>query len=135
MKQLTLIFGFITISLSALCQTKVYAHHIESGKWDTYSKKWVFKEPLEVNLEFTLNKTNVYINDQAETSLTIIQDEGEKVGTDNYTTHSWSCTDEKYRRCTFMMSHQPSTGKQVYIIMYNDVIFRYYISSNSNDNY
>ena len=135
MKQLTLILAFIAISFSALCQSKSYAHHIESGRWDSYSKKWILKEPVEINLEFTLNKTNVYINDKAETFLTIIEDEGEKVGQDSYTTHSWACTDEKYRRCTFMMAHNPTTGKQVYIIMYNDVIFRYYISSSSNDNF
>jgi hypothetical protein len=139
MKKAILLLSFIIMSMVALCQSKAYCNYVELGRWNSYSKSWVYYIKKNVDLEFTLYKTGITINDVSHTNLTIKRYLGEEslVNDDgnNCNVYEWNCYDEKNRTCNFSMVNIPSTGVNVYIIMYNDSIFRYYVTDSPIDNF
>ena len=135
MKKLILAVLFSAITIIGFGQTTSYAYKLETGVWNTYTEKWMWEDLKDIDLTFTLGKTYVKINDQAHTFLSIIEQDSE---TDNEKVKSvsWTCTDEKGRRCSFMITFFKESNTITYVTMYNDKCFRYYIrKGNKIDNF
>ena len=134
MRKLILAVLFSAMSIIGLAQTTSYAYKLEFGNWNTYTKKWMWEDLKDVDLTFTLGKTYVKINDQAHTFLSIIEQD-DNTDDDKLKSVSWICTDEKNRRCTFMITYHKQDNVITYGIMYNDRCFRYYIRNGKVDNF
>lgn len=124
---------------TAFSQTKMYAYGLEHGSWNTSTESWNFNNYRKVNLTVTLYSNAIYINDAAQTSLSIESYEGEKkdVTSDGepYTADAWTCADEKNRRCTFSIVRYHTSKSILLTVRYNNYSFRYYVRYNDVDNY
>lgn len=132
MKKIILIAIVVLIASIAVvnAQTKSHAYGLEIGYWNKYSEKWDFKEMKTIDLTFTVAKTYVSCNDVANSIYIIKRDLG-ATNTKQYNAYRWGCSDEKGRNCWFSMTLYLESGTQTYTVTYDDICFRYYISSKS----
>jgi hypothetical protein len=133
MKKILILLAFLFITFISFAQTIENAYRIQSGVWNKYSKSWEWNDAINCNLDFTLSKKYISIDDKAHTFLTIETFEGEERNSESIT-NSWICYDEKNRRCTFFMTYYKG-GQVIYAIMYSDVCWRYVIRSSGVDSY
>jgi hypothetical protein len=133
---LTLLLFVSTIAYSQKYET---VYQVQSGKYNSYSKLWTWSEPLDRELTITLDGSVVSISNNANTVLKMYEDLGEKhdfdKDGDEYKSHTWRATDEKYRKCLFMMTFYQNLPIIVYSVIYNDYGFRFYIKNNKLSNF
>jgi len=135
MKKLILLLLFSAITSFGISQTTSYAYKLETGVWNTYTKKWMWQDLIDIDLTFTLGKTYIKIDDKAHTFLSIIEQDGAITDDDKMNSARWTCIDEMNRRCSFSMTYFKESGTNIYNIMYNDKCFRYYIKKDKIDNF
>jgi hypothetical protein len=135
MKKLLLAVLFSAITIIGFSQTTSYAYKLETGVWNTYTKKWMWQDLIDIDLTFTLGKTYIKIDDKANTFLSIIEQDGSIIDDDKMHSARWTCSDEMNRRCSFSMTYFKESGTNIYNIMYNDKCFRYYIKKDRIDNF
>ena len=73
MKKIILAVLFSAITIIGFSQTTSYAYKLETGVWNTYTKKWMWQDLIDIDLTFTLGKTYIKIDDKANTFLSIIE--------------------------------------------------------------
>jgi hypothetical protein len=138
MKKLLLIIAVFFISLTPYAQQYVRATHLQPGIYNEKTKKWDWgvTQPVD-NIDITLKGNNVYIDNKAQTHITSYEDMGSKTSYDEdgdkYTLHTWKAVDEKQRKCLFLMTTYIDLKLEIYSIIYSDMGFRYYISTNNLD--
>jgi hypothetical protein len=135
MKKLILLLLFSAITLVGISQSTSYAYKLETGVWNTYTKKWMWQDLIDIDLTFTLGKTYIKIDDKANTFLSIVEQDGAITDDDKMHNARWTCIDEMNRRCSFSMTYFKESGTNIYNIMYNDKCFRYYIKKDKIDNF
>jgi hypothetical protein len=135
MKKLILLLLFSAITSVGISQSTSYAYKLETGVWNTYTKKWMWEDLIDIDLTFTLGKTYIKIDDKANTFLSIIEQDGAITDDDKMHYARWTCIDEMNRRCSFSMTYFKESGTNIYNIMYNDKCFRYYIKKDKIDNF
>jgi len=138
MKKLLLITALFFLSLISYAQIYVKATHLQPGIYNEKTKKWDWgvTQPVD-NIDITLKGNNVYIDNKAQTHITSYEDMGSKTSYDEdgdkYTLHTWKAVDEKQRKCLFLMTTYAELKLEIYSIIYSDMGFRYYISTNNLD--
>lgn len=109
------------------------AYSIQTGKYDKYLKKWNWTKAEDVNLRFTFDGNYIKINDDYGTRIYTYEDLGETFeydgDGDRFGKHVWKALDEKNRKCMFVMIWYKTIKLVTYTVMYSDVAFRYYIST------
>jgi len=139
MKKLIIALTFIVATTTAFAQTKLYAYALEHGQWNKYKEEWDFDNYKKVDLTISIYSNSIYINDAAQTSLTVLSFDGEKsdktYGGEPYTVNAWNCSDEKNRRCMFSLVRYHTSKTNLITIRYSDYSFRYYVSSDKVDNF
>jgi len=132
MKKTFIFLVAILLSLVSAAQTKAYMMQV--ARYSKTTERWKWDDPDQVNLRITIESNFVKIHDEYGTKLWTYEDLGEKRDYDDdgdaYTKHIWNAYDEKNRKCRFTMLYYTSGVSLVtYTIQYNDIAFRYYISS------
>jgi len=131
--KLLLLAVFSLLTFSGFAQSYDKTSMIETGYWN--GENWDWRNPKEIDLKITLYKGKVYIEDAANTTISIY---GESKSTrgynddgDPYTSMIWDAFDEKDRKCKFMMSIFESKALIMYVVMYDKIAFRYYCPQKS----
>ena len=102
------------------------------GRWSEYSQKWTYDKGESVSIDIIVNKSVIYITDQAKSNYEIISDEGDYNdkaydGTP-FRSHTWKCLDEKNRKVLFKISKYENNPNTIFTVQYDDVLFRYYVA-------
>jgi hypothetical protein len=122
---------FTTLGLFA--QKRERATMIQTGVIDSRTGKITWSESVDVDLIFTLDGSDLYIDDKANTHIKTYGKSREKEGYnddgDEFVSYSWDAYDEKNRSCIFSMTLFKKLKIVTYVIRYNDVAFRYYIKN------
>lgn len=131
----TLILSLLLfISTFSFAQKYETTYQVQSGTYNKYSKQWTWNEALDREIEIKLDKSVVYIYNNANTILNTYEDLGEKndydKDGDKYKSHTWRAYDDKNRKCLFMMTWYEDIGLIVYSVIYSDTGFRFYIRNN-----
>ena len=131
----TLILSLLLfISTFSFAQKYETTYQVQSGTYNKYSKQWTWNEALDREIEIKLDKSVVYIYNNANTILNTYEDLGEKndydKDGDKYKSHTWRAYDDKNRKCLFMMTWYEDIGLIVYSVIYSDTGFRFYIKNN-----
>lgn len=131
----TLILSLLLfISTFSFAQKYETTYQVQSGTYNKYSKQWTWNEALDREIEIKLDKSVVYIYNNANTILNTYEDLGEKYDYDKdgdkYKSHTWRAYDDKNRKCLFMMTWYENIGLIVYSVIYSDTGFRFYIKNN-----
>lgn len=131
----TLILSLLLfISTFSFAQKYETTYQVQSGTYNKYSKQWTWNEALDREIEIKLDKSVVYIYNNANTILNTYEDLGEKndydKDGDKYKSHTWRAYDDKNRKCLFMMTWYQDIGLIVYSVIYSDTGFRFYIKNN-----
>lgn len=131
----TLILSLLLfISTFSFAQKYETTYQVQSGTYNKYSKQWTWNEALDREIEIKLDKSVVYIYNNANTILNTYEDLGEKndydKDGDKYKSHTWRAYDDKNRKCLFMMTWYENIGLIVYSVIYSDTGFRFYIKNN-----
>jgi len=125
---LSLLLCVSTFSFGQKIET---TYQVQSGTYNKYSKKWDWNDALDREIEIKLDKSVVYIYNNANTILYTYEDLGEKndydKDGDKYKTHTWRAYDDKNRKCLFMMTW--------YVDINSDTGFRFYIRNNELSNF
>lgn len=135
MKKLLVVLLGLIISINSFAQLD-RAYMIQVGKYSQITGTWNWGPTETVNLRFTIETNFVKINDEYGTRLWTYEDLGQSDHYDDdgdpYSKHVWSAYDEKNRKCRFSMLWYTTPRVKIitYTIQYNDVAFRYYISTN-----
>jgi len=131
----TLILSLLLfISTFSFAQKYETTYQVQAGTYNKYSKQWTWNEALDREIEIKLDKSVVYIYNNANTILNTYEDLGEKndydKDGDKYKSHTWRAYDDKNRKCLFMMTWYEDIGLIVYSVIYSDTGFRFYIKNN-----
>jgi hypothetical protein len=133
---LSLLLCVSTFSFGQKIET---TYQVQSGTYNKYSKKWDWNDALDREIEIKLDKSVVYIYNNANTILYTYEDLGEKndydKDGDKYKTHTWRAYDDKNRKCLFMMTWYVDIKLIVYSVIYSDTGFRFYIRNNELSNF
>jgi len=130
-----LITIFFTLStFGGIAQRQERVQMLQTGFIDTRTGEITWSKAVDVDLVITLDGSDIYIDDQANTHIRTYGKSTEYKGRnddgDYFTRHTWSAYDEKGRSCNFIMMYFKDKGLSVYAVMYNNVAFRYYIQKN-----
>ena len=129
---LVIFFCFATIGVTAQRQERVQM--LQTGVIDARTRDITWSKAIEVDLVITLDGSDIYIDDQANTHIRTYGKSSEYKGRnddgDYFTRHTWSAYDEKGRSCNFIMVFFRDTGLNVYAVLYNNMAFRYYMHKN-----
>lgn len=139
---LTKIIATLLLSLftfTGYSQTEDKADKLQIGKYDPITKVLNWGDAMSIDLVFTFNGKNVSIDDKAKTRLYCYEQIEEKSGVNNegdkYTKYTWVALDEKERKCHFSMIYYKDRKLSVYVIVYEDIVFRYYIENSKLSNF
>lgn len=134
--KLLLVAIFSLLTFSGFSQWTDKTSLIEVGEWNKYSQQWTWKKQINIDLTITVNNTKIYINDVANTVISVY---GESTTTtsyndegSSYSSTSWDAFDEKNRKCMLMMTYFKDKNLILYNVMYSSVAFRYYCPQNNN---
>jgi len=136
MKKTMLVLGTLLLAIGSFSQTKsgkFNTNYMQVGKWNVENRKFEFEDEVKVNLIITMTDSKVWIDDNANTNLTILKDAG-TIKKDEYTSRAWDCLDEKKRKCNLLIAKY-NDGQRILSIMYNNLCFRYYVSNSRIDNF
>lgn len=127
------------VSTLSFAQRNETSYQVQSGKYNSYTKKWTWNEVADQEVSIKLDGSVIYIYNNANTVLATYEDMGEKSGYDGdgdkYKTHTWRAIDNKNRKCLFMMTWYTDIPIIVYSVIYNDTGFRFYIRNNNLSNF
>lgn len=130
----TILALLLFVSTFSFSQKYETTYQVQSGTYNKYSKEWNWAGALDREIEIKLDKSVVYIYNNANTILYTYEDLGEKTDYDKdgdkYKMHTWRAYDDKNRKCLFIMTFYENISLIVYSVIYNDTGFRFYIKSN-----
>jgi len=133
MKKILLIASFIFLSIVSFAQnTEWESYRSQVGKWDSYQQKWVYADMNYSVIPITFSKTEVRLQNKANSVFRIIEDDGVTEDYNNngdkFKKNSWIAIDTEGRKCRISMIHFYSTEYDplMFNVMYDDVLFRYY---------
>jgi hypothetical protein len=135
-----LLFALLFVSTVAFSQTQRVSTRNEIGEWSEITKKWFYGDMNYASITITFGKNYVSMDNRAESYYQIFEDQGEDNGTNrqgiSYTSHSWRAYDKSGRKCILsMIRYNNDTYENLFTVMYDDVIFRYYYSIKSTDKF
>ena len=135
----TILALLLFVSTSVFSQKIETTYQVQYGTYNKYSKQWSWNDALDREIEIKLDKSIVYIYNNANTILYTYEDMGEKndydKDGDKYKTHTWRAYDDKNRKCLFMMTWYVDIKLIVYSVIYSDTGFRFYIKTNELSNF
>lgn len=135
----TILALLLFVSTSVFGQKIETTYQVQYGTYNKYSKQWSWNDALDREIEIKLDKSIVYIYNNANTILYTYEDLGEKndydKDGDKYKSHTWRAYDDKNRKCLFMMTWYVDIKLIVYSVIYSDTGFRFYIRNNELSNF
>ncbi len=129
-KILALLLSILVISTTANSQSETISAHIYKAKIgikQTESPYWVYQE-IEVDLMVYVQSSNIYINNKANTYLSVVKNLSEESNS-SYKQHAWACLDEEGKKCVVKLTYRANmkTDNVTLSIEYTDVVVIYYI--------
>jgi hypothetical protein len=126
MKKLLITVLFSVSVFISFCQVKVETYKNQVGYWNQYKNEWEWDKASFNNITFTLGKTYVRCDDEANSFYSIKEDLGAD-NTSTYKAHGWKCIDEKSRNCIVQLLLYTEYNLSVIHVMYNNKAIRYYV--------
>ena len=109
-------------------QTTISTEKYIIGEWNAVTKDWDYETNFNnADVEFTYNNGMFTVNDVRQSvyylNSTVITKDTKEIKSS-----SWlDVTDEKGRACIISLCHYPKSGNKVIIIIYENIIIKYYI--------
>lgn len=138
MKKLSLLLLGVIISITSFGQLD-RAYMLQVATYNEVENTWIWNRGQEVNLRFTIENNFIKIHDEYGTRIWTYEDLGQTNHYDDdgdpYSKHVWNAYDEKNRKCKFIMLWYTTSRIRLvtYSIQYSDMVFRYYISTTSQN--
>jgi hypothetical protein len=128
MKKIILALLLLITVNNIKAQTTVSTNKYIIGEWNTVTKDWDYDTEFNYSdIDFTYNNGMFTVNDVRHSVYYLNSDVITK-DTKDMKSSSWlDVTDEKGRGCILSLCHYPKSGNKVIIIIYENIIIKYYI--------
>jgi hypothetical protein len=143
MKKLLIVILIFLFSPAIYSQSFWQSYRNQLGTWNKYTKKWDWDKVNYADIPIEFEKKYIRVKNKADSYFRIIEDEGEKIDyTDDVPkvrirSYDWTAIDDKQRRCRLSLVHHESDEYDpiIFIVMYDDVVFRFYCKKNGIDSF
>jgi len=128
MKKIILSLLLLLTFVSTKAQTVVSTDKYIIGEWNDKTRDWDYEAEFNYSdIDFTYNNRAFTVNDVRQSIYYLNSDVITK-DTKEMKSSSWlDVTDEKGRACIVSLCHYPKSGSKVIIIIYENLIIKYYI--------
>jgi hypothetical protein len=130
-KHLAFLLLIIFLAGPGLAQTIKHAYKFETGKYDSISEDFIWSNPQYSTIEIKMNKNEVeFFGGKYRRIVTnkTVQEINDTTETgDYYTGNMWEATDQNNKQCRFMMLFFEKIQMSLYVVIYEDVAYKYYI--------
>lgn len=128
MKSIILAVLLLLAVNNIFAQTTISTEKYIIGEWNAVTKDWDYETDFNnADVEFTYSNGMFTVNDVRQ-SVYYLNSNVVTKDTKDIKSSSWlDVTDEKGRGCILSLCHYPKSGNKVIIIIYENIIIKYYI--------
>jgi len=127
MKKLATIAAlFLALSFTTHAQSVYHATKSYEGVWSSSEGKYVWRQPYNVDIRFTIQGDIVLVGDRAGSTYTTTTQITNQWNSDGGHEYSWRAYDEKGISCVFKLINY-NDGSKLMEVFYSDYAYMYVI--------